>query len=196
MYLKKGQWKIFTFVFAMLLLFTKIFLKSQNYEFVIYIGVIIFFFALIFFTNNKVNLPNYVLWLLSIWATLHMAGGGLYINGTRWYDLILINIISAPYHILKYDQAIHIFGFFTATLAMYYLAKPLLRKNHKWVALSIIIVMAGLGLGALNEIIEFIATVISPSTGVGGYINTSLDLISNLIGAILAILFIKHKDKE
>jgi len=52
--------------------------------------------------------------------------------------------------------------------------------------------MAGLGVGALNEIIEFIIAQIVPETGVGGYLNTSLDLVSNLIGAILAMLYIKY----
>ena len=56
--------------------------------------------------------------------------------------------------------------------------------------------MAGLGVGAFNEIIEFFATVIIPETGVGGYENTSLDLISNLIGAIIAMSYIKIKEKN
>jgi hypothetical protein len=51
-------------------------------------------------------------------------------------------------------------------------------------------VMAACGFGAINEIIEFIATVISPQTNVGGYINTSLDLCFNLIGAVIAITLI------
>ena len=45
--------------------------------------------------------------------------------------------------------------------------------------------MIGLGFGGLNEIIEFGATVISPNTGVGGYVNTALDLVADLIGALL-----------
>ncbi len=42
----------------------------------------------------------------------------------------------------------------------------------------------------LNEIIEFITTVIVPESGVGGYENTSLDLVSNLLGAIVAMMYI------
>jgi hypothetical protein len=77
---------------------------------------------------------------------------------------------------------------------MYYLIKPKLIKNHGWVAIGIVVIMAGLGTGALNEILEFIATVSVPETNVGGYENTSLDLISNLFGAIIAFAYIRWKD--
>mgnify|MGYP003988925833 FL=1 len=55
--------------------------------------------------------------------------------------------------------------------------------------------MAGCGFGALNEVIEFIVGLLDPGAGVGGYINTSIDLCSNLIGAILAVMYIKNFDK-
>ncbi|MEN7982186.1 MAG: DUF2238 domain-containing protein [Nanoarchaeota archaeon] len=194
MLIKKSQWKIFILTLIYLLVFTFIFLSRKNYEFIIYVGVVVFFFSLILFTNKKVNYPNSVLWGLSFWGFLHMSGGGvLFKNGNRLYELILINI-SETYFILKYDQFVHIVGFFVATLVIYVLLKPLLKSNwKKWTSLSIVVIMAGFGLGALNEVIEFIATVITPETGVGGYINTSLDLISNLIGAIFAMIYIRFK---
>ena len=58
-------------------------------------------------------------------------------------------------------------------------------------SLSIVIAMAGLGVGGLNEIIEFIATVVMPETGVGGYMNTALDLVADLVGAVLAVIFLR-----
>jgi uncharacterized membrane protein YjdF len=193
MLIKKGQFGIFAFNLIYLLFFIFIFLSRRNYEFILYVGVIILFFILILLTNKKVDYPNFVLWGLSIWGFLHMAGGGILIDGKRLYELILINI-SENYSILKYDQFVHIFGFFVATLVVFVLLNPLLKTNlKKWTALSIVVVMAGFGLGALNEVVEFIATVITPATGVGGYMNTSLDLISNLIGAILAMIYIRIK---
>ena len=47
------------------------------------------------------------------------------------------------------------------------------------------------GLGALNEIIEFIVTVFVPENNVGGYVNTALDLVFNLIGAVIAAVWIR-----
>ena len=196
MHLKKGQLPIFIVNIAALLIFAFVFAKRKNYEFMIYIGVIIFFLFLILYTNKKINYPNSILWGLTAWSLLHMSGGGIYINGRKLYALMIYPIVGEPYNIFKFDQFVHIVGFFVATLVVYHLIKPKLVKDHKWVALSIVVVMAGFGLGALNEVVEFIATVITPETGVGGYENTALDLVSNLIGAVLAMGYIYNKEKR
>jgi len=178
-------------------LFAFFYISRKNYEFVLYVGVIIFFFIVILFSNKKLNYSNTSLWGLVLWAFLHMAGGSVQVNGVRLYELILIPI-SSTYNIFRYDQFVHIIGFGIATLVLYEVLKPLLKLpiKRKW-AFSIIILMAGLGVGALNEIVEFTATIIVPQTGVGGFINTMLDLVSDLIGAILALFFIliKHPKK-
>ena len=41
-------------------------------------------------------------------------------------------------------------------------------------------------LGALNEVVEFVAVLLIPNTNVGGYINTSWDLVANLVGCGVA----------
>ena len=191
MLLKKGQLPILIINAFGLICFTVLFASRKNYEFLMYIGVIVFFLALILGTNRKVNYPNSVLWGLTVWAFLHMSGGGLYIDGVKLYEIILVRI-SDEYHIFRYDQFVHIVGFGVATLVMYHLVKPLLKPDLPgWTALSIVLVMAGLGVGALNEIVEFMATVLVPETGVGGYTNTSLDLVADLIGAVLALVIIR-----
>ncbi len=193
--LKRKQWPILLVNLVALSFFIVIFLSRHNYEFVIYVLVIILLGIFILLSNKKVNYPNALLWLLTIWAIGHMAGGGLYLNDKKIYELIIIPLVGQPYYILKYDQLIHAYGFGVTTFLSFLLLKPLLKDSiKKWTALSIVLVMAGLGFGALNEIIEFIATVLVPETGVGGYINTALDLVFNLIGAILAILFIRYRE--
>lgn len=192
MLLKKGQGKILIVNAIALILFTVLFSAKKNYEFLIYVGVIIGILILIVLTNKKVNYSNGVLWGLTLWALMHMSGGGIYIKGVRLYEIILIHL-SKAYPILKYDQFVHIIGFGVATVLMYELIKPKLKLNNKWIAVSIVVVMAGLGVGALNELLEFIATVLVPETGVGGYVNTSLDLVADLIGAILALVLIRLK---
>src|SRR3989338_2791362 len=193
MLLKKSQIPILIINILSLIIFTFFFLSRGNYEFLFYVGVIIFFLALIVLTNNKVNYPDIVLWGLTLWSILHMSGGGIIVNGKVLYSLILFPIVGEPYLIFKYDQLVHIIGFGVATLAMYYLLEPSLKDRNKLVSLSIIIVMAGLGVGALNEIIEFFATVVVPSTGVGGYENTSLDLVSDLVGALIALWYVLRR---
>jgi len=191
MLIKKGQIPILAVNACALLIFAMLFASRKNYEFLLYIGVIIFFLLVILGSNRKVDYPNSALWGLTVWALLHMSGGGLYIRGKKLYEIILIPL-SENYNIFRYDQFVHIVGFGVATFVMYLLIKPLLIDNVKgWTALSIVVVMAGLGVGALNEIVEFAATVLVPETGVGGYTNTSLDLVADLIGAIGAVIFIR-----
>ena len=196
MQVKKGQWPILIVNVISIIVFSFVFFARKNYEFAIYIGVIIFFLWLILYTNKKVNYPNYVLWGLTTWSILHMAGGGLKIGEGVLYGAMLWPLIGEPYNILKYDQFVHAIGFAVATLAMFHVLKPSLKGNFGWKSVSLVVVMAGLGLGALNEIVEFIATIIVPSTGVGGYENTALDLVSNLIGAILAMIYIYFKENR
>jgi uncharacterized membrane protein YjdF len=195
MIVKKGQWLILITNIVYLSLASLFYISKKNYEFILYVGVIVLFLLLIVATNKKVNYPNFVLWGLTIWGILHMLGGGLVLkNGAVLYKLILIPI-SETYGIFRFDQFVHIFGFCIATLIMFVLIKPSLKPNTgKWASLLIVVVMAGVGLGALNEMVEFLATVITPETGVGGYVNTSLDLVSNLIGAVIASVIIKIKN--
>jgi putative membrane protein len=191
MVLKKEQLPILLVNAVALIIFALLFLSRKNYEFLLYVGVIVFFMVVILATNERVSYPTSVLWGLTAWALLHMSGGGLFIRGTKLYEIILIPI-SEKYEIFRYDQFVHIIGFGVATLVMYHLLKPLLAPDlNRRAALSIVVVMAGLGVGALNEIVEFVATVLVPETGVGGYVNTSLDLVSDLVGAVLALVVIR-----
>ena len=190
--IRKGQLPILITILVMLFAFSVYYIARKNYEFILYISVILFFFVLILFTNNRVNYSNTSLWGLTIWGTLHMAGGGIPVKGDVLYKLILIPITE---NIFRYDQFVHIIGFGVATLIMFELLKPKLKPIDYWTAISIVVVMAGLGVGAVNEIVEYLATLLVPETGVGGYDNTLLDLISDLIGALFALLIIKCREE-
>jgi uncharacterized membrane protein YjdF len=196
MYLKKEQIPIFMVNVASLIIFSIIFLKRKNYEFMIYIGVIVFFLVLILATIKKVNYPNGVLWGLTLWSVLHMSGGGIFIGDKKLYEWMIFPLVGEPYNIFKFDQFVHMVGFWVATLVAFHLVKPLITKKHRYIALSIVVAAAGLGFGALNEIIEFIATVFVPETGVGGYVNTALDLVADLIGAVGAVIYIIVKERR
>lgn len=187
MKLTRTQKSILTLNLVFITGFSIYFLQQKNYEFILYVAVIIGILLLILKTQPTTKLSNTSLSLLSIWGLLHMSGGSIRFQGDVLYNLILIPI-SETYKIFKYDQLVHAFGFGTMTLVSYELIKPYIEKfTPRFYLISI---MAACGFGALNEIIEFIATVISPQTNVGGYINTSLDLVFNLIGAITASILI------
>jgi hypothetical protein len=56
--------------------------------------------------------------------------------------------------------------------------------------LIVLAAAGGMGLGALNEVIEFAATLLVPETNVGGYFNTGWDLVANTTGATFAAVVI------
>ncbi len=190
----KGQRPLLVVNLCYLVAFGAFYGSRKNYEFLIYVAVIVFFFFLILATNARVQYPNSILWGLTAWGILHMCGGGIPIGDHVLYGQVLIPL-SQNYPVFRFDQLVHIVGFGVATLLIHHLLRPLLRPDLKrWTALSIVVVMAGLGVGALNEILEFLAVVLVPETGVGGYIHTSLDLVSDLVGAILALIYIRARE--
>jgi len=173
--------------------FGSLFLRKQNYEFIIYVGVIIFFLCLVGISINKVDYTLASLVGLTVWSALHLAGGGITVGEGRLYDVMLIPL-SGTFPIWRYDQLVHIWGFGASTLVAFSLLRGSLKDPRRNpVALGIILVMAGLGMGALNEIVEFVVSSIIPRSGVGGYINTALDLCADLVGAILGLFYIRWR---
>ncbi|MFO7974186.1 MAG: DUF2238 domain-containing protein [Candidatus Hydrogenedentota bacterium] len=188
--LERGHVGPLVVLLLVLVPFTVYFSYRQNYEFLLYVAVIVFFMVVIALTNDRVRYPLPILWGLVVWAVLHLCGGGIRVGDGVLYGVMLVPLPSEV-PVFRYDQFVHIVGFGVATLLMYHLLRPYLRAElQHGAALYIVVAMAGLGVGGLNEIIEFIATVLMPETGVGGYVNTSLDLVSDLVGAILAVVAI------
>jgi len=193
MLIRKDQWSILWVNVFLILYFSTLSWAGQNYEFVFYCGVVLVAFLMFLFTNKRVGYSNTVLWGLTFWAFLHMAGGNFSYNGVRWYNQILVPL-SESYPILRYDQIVHMVGFGVLVFLVYELIKPLMKPTvSRWWMFSFILVMASCGVGALNEIVEFFATIILPETGVGDYMNNSLDLVANLIGAVVAVLFLRWR---
>ena len=173
--------------------FSLLFAFQGNQEFIIYILVLISLMFLIIFSNKKMNYPHIIFIGFSIWGLIHMMGGGLYWDGIRFYDLILIPL-SDKYPILRYDQVAHFFANYISTILLFILIKPQLKSPIKnWISLSVVIIMAGSGIGVMNEIIEFVAVIFTNNNGVGGYLNTALDLIFNLLGGISAMCYLGYK---
>lgn len=190
--LNKGHWTILVLTVSYILGFALYYLSIRNYEFLWYIGVILFFFALIFFTINRSNFDYIILSGLSVWGLMHLAGGGVWVAGDVLYNLELVPLVSiSGSTILKFDQFVHAFGFGVSTLVVFHLLHPYLNSKTNWKIIFPLVVMAAAGLGALNEVVEFIAVSAFPQTNVGGYTNTALDISFNFVGAIIAAFLIK-----
>ena len=196
MKLKRGHWWILLFTVAYILAYSIYYISIKNYEFLWYILVLLFFFGLIFFTLEKSKFDYLILWGLSIWGLLHMSGGGLIVNGNVLYNFQIIHLFDiGDTFILKFDQLVHVFGFFVTALVAFHLIKNQVKSKPNWTLVYILSALISMGLGAVNEIVEFIATVSITEVNVGGYYNTALDLIANAIGAFLAIFIMKRRNK-
>jgi putative membrane protein len=185
--LKNYKWLI-AFTLAYTIPFTAYFLSQGNGEFVWYIIVVLVLMGLVLGTLPKSQLPRGIVWALSAWALLHLAGGSVRVGETVLYGLQLLPLYNGGGEmiLLKYDQVVHAFGFGLSALAMLHFLRRYESDKNK-IGVYIIAALAGMGLGVLNEIVEFIAVLLFPNNGVGGYVNTSLDLIFNTLGAAVAI---------
>lgn len=173
-------------------------LTLRNWEFVFYIAVVVILAGVIALVHSKVKLSAGVLWLLSVWGLLHMVGGLVHLpggwpyNGDKnvFYSLWIIE----PY--LKYDQLVHAYGFGTSTWVCWQALRAASPKILPSFGILTLCALGGMGLGAVNEIIEFIAVLAIPETNVGGYENTGWDLVANMAGCVIAALLIRFGTKK
>lgn len=181
------------FTVLYMLLFGGLAVATGNGEFLFYTAVMVLIAGFVLLLDRQVAFSAPVLWGLSLWGLLHMAGGTLPIPESvtepgglpRLYSLRVV-----PWFI-KYDQFVHAFGFGVATLAAWEaLCAATSHRRGPAPGLLIIVICVGMGLGALNEVVEFIATLILPRTNVGDYRNTGWDLVSNLAGCLAAAAWI------
>ena len=186
----KKLYPLLAFTCTYLAVFIALTFARGNKEFVLYTGVVVFFFILLLKKYKTLGLSHKVLWALSVWGLLHMAGGNVPVHGSVLYNLQLIPVV------LKYDQLVHAFGFATTTVVGWQLLRPHLKESFSRATILTLLVMIGIGAGALNEVVEFLAVLFIPETNVGGYINTGFDMIFNLIGATVAALFIVRKQMK
>ncbi len=176
---------------------------QRNKEFVFYLVVMAVLVAVVFAVHRCVRLSQGLLWGLSVWGLLHMAGGLLPIPA-HWAEdgaqAVLYSWWIVPER-LKYDQVVHAFGFALCTWLSYQVLRTnTFRQTGQWpratFGLCFLSGVCGMGFGALNEVIEFIAVLTIPDTNVGGYVNTGWDLVSNLVGCTIAGVWIYVSSRE
>lgn len=177
-------------------------LLRGNDEFLFYIGVMLVLMGLVWAVNRAVGLSTGALWALSVWGLIHMAGG-LVVVPAGWpvnaESRVLYSLWLIPER-LKYDHLVHAYGFGVTTWVCWQGLRSAIRKRSGSApmpafGLLVLAAAAGLGFGALNEVIEFVATLTMPETNVGGYINTGWDLVANTVGATVAVILIRMFDR-
>lgn len=169
-----------------------------NREFVFYIVVMAVLITAIAVVHRRSVLGRPLLWCLSVWGLLHMAGGLVPIprdwnfNGPH---SVLYSWWLVPGW-LRYDQLVHAYGFAVTTWLCWEALRNGLWFRHgielrpRW-GVVVLCAAGGMGFGAFNEVVEFVATLLLEETNVGGYVNTGWDLVFNLLGASLAAVLIR-----
>lgn len=190
--LKKYEFYAAIISFSYILFFIFWFIFHKNNEFSFYaFGIIILFFVFLF-NLEKTNLSPFVLWGFVFLGFLHLFGGALYIFGVRLYDLMSFNLIDlgGEFVLFKYDQIIHFLATFFTFLGLYqiYTNKSKCKINFK--IIYFVLFFASFGISCTNEIIEFFPAYFWSDNGVGGYVNTLLDLFANFFGSLFGLLWV------
>lgn len=181
------------------LLFSSVWAFNEaNLEFLLYVAVVFFFASVVAAVHFRVGLHPGSLWALSFWGFAHMAGGLVTLPAswpTAGESHVLYSLWLIP-GVLKYDHIVHAYGFGIATWVCWQGINHFISRDaapQHTTGLLFLTACMGMGLGALNEVIEFLVTLLVPETNVGGYVNTGWDLVANLIGAVIAVLFIRSR---
>lgn len=174
-------------------------LRAFNQEFIFYGLVMLALIGAVWWLDSRVRLSAFSLWCLAVWGLAHMMGGTVPIPErlTEPGEQSVLYSLRLTPRLPKYDQIVHAFGFFTSTLVAWRAMNASVegiapgRSLPRTLGPIFAAMMVGMGLSAMNEIIEFVATLIFPNTNVGGYVNTGWDLVSNLTGCVIAGVLIR-----
>ncbi len=187
--MKKSLLSVVSFSALYLILGGIYFARDLNLEFVIYVAVIVAIFTGVFATLKYTQFPVWMLWLLSVWGLMHVAGGAVQTpDGVLFaYKIYPFLDLGGDFYVLKYDQVVHgyLYGL-VALMAYHTLRVPLQVSGHTFLV-ALAATMISLGISGLNEIMEFLIAVTVERNGVGGYENAMIDLIFNFSGAVVAV---------
>ena len=136
--------------------------------------------ALVAWMYSAVRLSSLVLWGLALWGFAHMVGGLVEIEGEVVYEH------SLGGGQLRFDKVVHFFGFGFATLAAYVMVRQAVGPVAPARRVALTAAFVGLGVGAVNETIEFLVTLLPTRSNVGGFSNTGWDLVANAAGTTTA----------
>ncbi len=135
------------------------------------------------FLDSRVGLTRTALVGLALWGAGHLAGGIVELDGDR----ILYNGLFTRW--IHFDNVVHFVGFGASGMAAWEAIRGWLdadRPRPSRPLVVVVVALLGMGVGALNEVVEFASTHLLPETEVGGYENTGRDLVANMLGGLSA----------
>jgi uncharacterized membrane protein YjdF len=176
-------------------------LASGSRVWPMYLGVVAVLVPALYLVHRPYPLSAALLWSFSLWGLLHMAGGLMPIPAS-WSREGAYSLLYSWWLVpgwLRYDHVVHAYGFgITTWLCWHILKSALCAPDGSPVRPSpgilVVCVAAGMGFGALNEMVEFIATHLLPENNIGDYENTGWDLVANFVGALIAAALIRRAE--
>ncbi|MBS4539347.1 hypothetical protein GOQ27_12800 [Clostridium sp. D2Q-11] len=129
--------------------------------------------------KEKIDISNLVKLLIALVLILHLAIG-------QYFKLYETSIY--------FDKILHVIGTFTISLFSYQVLRSLWGSDlNSKILVFILISSIGITTGVLLEIFEFSLDMIFNTTNQHGLLDTNLDLIFNIVGAILAAFIVSNK---
>lgn len=192
----KIHWIILFVNIIYVILFGIHFYFRGNLEFVWYVFIMLILIALVSILHLKYDFTIPTLIGISIWGIGHMFGGSTLLTKERLYTFVIVPLFTTgDSTVFRYDQLMHFYFYIVATAMVYQILKKYLKKDAPWLPISILLVFIGIGIGAFNEIIEFLPVLFLDETGVGGYFNVAWDLVFNTLGSLVTVAYISLKRK-
>jgi hypothetical protein len=135
---------------------------------------------------RRVSLPIWLLVLLEVAICMHLAGGSIFVHGTRLYDCYLTGALPLPTwfsQMFRYDKLLHCYFAAIGLVGLRWLW-PRLELGRAGAPLSLVLMLLiVMGVCSLVEVAEYIGTKVVSLPEVGGYDNNLQDLLANLLGA-------------
>lgn len=194
---KKIVLAILLFNIIYVILFGIHFYFRGNLEFVWYVFILFVLISIFGFLHKKYEFSILTLIGLSIWGIGHMLGGSTLLTKERLYRQVLIPIFTTgDVTLFSYDHLMHFYFYIVMTSIIYQITRYYIKPESRWLPVAALILFASIGVGAFNEIVEFIPVLFLAETGVGGYYNIIWDIVFNTLGAMTAVIYISLKRKN
>ncbi len=178
-------------------------LVTNNGALGMYLALLAILTPVLYAVNRHHPMPPSLLWCFSLWGLLHMAGGLVPIPSSwpREGDGAVLYNGWLLLSLLKFDQVVHAFGFGITSWLCWHLLRSTLRgpdggKPRPTFGNLMLCAAGGMGFGALNEMVEFVVTLIQPASNIGGYENAGWDLVANFVGSLAAVTLIRFHGRR
>lgn len=197
---KENLFYFFVFIFILLIIYT---IHSRIYYYILDISASFVIITLLFIFYKELNLNNFIFSLIFLALLFHNFGVFGFYN-------------QSPFP-FEYDHLTHIFGGVSLLiLFLNFLIRFFTQSKRTNFFLILVAFLSALGIGSIIEVIEYFGYLFLGSgqgafyfggTGditsgsdimTGAWINSSLDMTFNLIGALIGIIiyFIYRKIKQ